>query len=95
MKKISDALKKVAATKRPKNISTEFQSYGVYLADELGDPKHYSLYIKLAKTLPRNILDEALSYVKDYPSARSKPRLFMWKIKNLRHPITPETVPGQ
>ena len=86
MKKISDALDKAAVAKRPKNISQEFQSYGVYLADELGDTKHYSLYIKLAKTLPRQVLDEALSYVKDYPNAKSRGKLFMWKVKQLRNP---------
>lgn len=85
MKKLSDALEKVVGIKRPKNISTEFQMYGVYLADELKDKKHYGLYIKLAKTLPRKILDEALSYVKDYPNPKSKPRLFMWKIKELKN----------
>lgn len=84
MKKISGALDKAAVTKRPKNISKEFQSYGVYLAEELGDIKHYSLYIKLAKTLPRQILDDALSYVKDYPNAKSKGKLFMWRLAQLR-----------
>lgn len=84
MKRISDTLDKAAVAKRPKNISREFQSYGVYLADELGDAKHYSLYIKLAKTLPRQTLEDALSYVKDYPNAKSKGKLFMWRIKQLK-----------
>ncbi len=86
MKSISAILDKTKETKRPKNISQEFQSYGVYVADTLGDSKHYSLYIKLAKTMPRKILDEALSYVKDYPNPKSKPKLFMWKIKQLKNP---------
>lgn len=84
MKKLGEALEKVSAIKRPKNISTEFQMYGVYLAETLNDTKHYSLYIKLAKTLPRKILDEALSYVKDYPNPKSKAKLFMWKVKQLK-----------
>lgn len=84
MKKIGDALEKFADIKRPKNISQEFQMYGIYLAKQLGDTKHYSLYIKLAKTQPRKILDEALSYIKDYPNAKSKGRLFMWKLKQLK-----------
>lgn len=88
MKSISTILDKTKETKRPKNISREFQSYGIYLADELGDSKHYSLYIKLAKDLPRKILDEALSYVKDYPNPKSKAKLFMWKIKQLKQNIT-------
>lgn len=66
-----------------KYISREFQAYGIYLAETLGDYKHRSLYIRLAKTIPRAILEKALSFVKD-SSARSKARLFMWKLKKLR-----------
>lgn len=84
MKKVGETLKNLTAVKRPKNISREFQMYGVYLAEQLDDTKHYSLYIKLAKTIPRKILDEALSYVKDYPNPKSKARLFMWKLKQLK-----------
>lgn len=84
MKSISKVLEESKDIKRPKNISTEFQLYGVHLAEQLGDTKHYSLYIKLAKTKPRKILDEALSYVKDYPNAKSKARLFMWRLKQLK-----------
>lgn len=67
-----------------KYISREFQAYGIYLAEELGDYKRRALYIKLAKTIPRAILEKALSFVKDATNARSKPRLFMWKLKELR-----------
>lgn len=84
MKSISKALEEAKNVKRQTNNSTEFQTYGVYLADTLGDTKHYSLYIKLAKTTPRKILDDALSYVKDYPNAKSKGKLFMWKLAQLR-----------
>jgi len=66
-----------------KYISREFQTYGIYLAEQLGDDNHKSLYIKLAKTVPRAILDKALSFVKD-SHANSKPRLFMWKMKELK-----------
>jgi hypothetical protein len=66
-----------------KYISREFQSYGIYLAEELGDYKHKSLYIRLAKTVPRIVLEKALSFVKD-AKANSKPKLFMWKMGKLR-----------
>ena len=66
-----------------KYISREFQSYGIYLAETLGDYTHKSLYIRLAKTVPRAILEKALSFVKD-AKATSKARLFMWKMKELR-----------
>jgi hypothetical protein len=66
-----------------KYISREFQSYGIYLSETLGDYKHKSLYIRLAKTVPRAVLEKALSFVKD-ANARSKGKLFMWKMKELR-----------
>lgn len=69
---------------RPKNLHTEFQLYGVYLAETLDDTAHYSLYIKLAKTYPRALLENALSFVKGSTTARSKGRLFMWKVKQLK-----------
>ena len=84
MKSISKALEESKNIKRQTNSSTEHQIYGVYLGDTLGDTKHYSLYIKLAKTYPRKILDQALSYVKDYPNPKSKGKLFMWKVKQLK-----------
>lgn len=66
-----------------KYISREFQAYGIYLAETLGDYKHKSLYIRLAKTVPRAILEKAMSFVKD-AHATSRPKLFMWKMKELR-----------
>ncbi|MDO8551346.1 MAG: hypothetical protein Q7S03_01535 [bacterium] len=66
-----------------KYISREFQKYGCDLASELGDLKHKALYIKLAKSLPRPILEKARSFVKD-TKARSKGRLFMWKLNQLK-----------
>lgn len=65
-----------------KYISREFQAYGYHLAEELKDLKHKALYIKLAKTLPRIILEKALSYVKD-SNIKRKGALFMWKLKEL------------
>jgi hypothetical protein len=65
-----------------KYVSREFQDYGYRLAVELDDLAHKSLYIKLAKTLPRAILEQARSFVKD-ANARSKGKLFMWKVGQL------------
>lgn len=69
-----------------KYVSREFQTYGIYLAEQLGDDDRKSLYIKLAKTVPRAILDKALSFVSD-ANAKSKPRLFLWKMKELKTSI--------
>lgn len=82
MQPIGDVLKKFNPVE-DKYISREFQSFGIYLSEELQDDKHKALYIKLAKTVPRAILEKALSFVKD-SNAKSKGKLFMWKLKELR-----------
>ncbi|MBI3486066.1 hypothetical protein HY025_03940 [Candidatus Daviesbacteria bacterium] len=84
MKKLGQILQENKFPDRPKNLSKEFQYYGVFLAESLADTKHYSLYIKLAKELPRNLLDEALSFAKGYFSAKSKAKIFMWKLTQLK-----------
>ena len=65
-----------------KYISREFQSFGYHLAEKLNDMKHKSLYMRMAKNLPRPILEEALSFVSD-AKADNKGALFMWKLKEL------------
>jgi hypothetical protein len=67
-----------------KYISREFQKYGYELAKELGDLKNKSLYIKLAKDTPRGLLESARSFVTDANNVRSKPKLFMWKLQQLK-----------
>ena len=68
---------------KDKYVSREFQSFGIHIADVLDDYKHRSLYIKLAKTVHRSILEKALSFVAD-SNADNKGALFMWKLKQLR-----------
>lgn len=82
MDSVGTILKKFNPTK-DKYISREFQSFGVHIAETLDDYKHKSLYIKLAKTTHRSILEKALSFVSD-SNARNKGALFMWKIKDLK-----------
>jgi hypothetical protein len=84
MKRIGQIIDEQKHPLRPKNLSREFQVYGVYLAETLEDPKHYSLYIKLAKEVKRKILEEALNFTKDYYGAKSKAKIFMWKLTELR-----------
>jgi hypothetical protein len=84
MQKIGDVVKQFKFDDRDKYVSREFQKYGYDLAQELGDPKGISLYIKLAKDNPRGLLESARSFVKDAQNARSKPRLFMWKLTQLK-----------
>ena len=82
MQKVGDILKKFDSDK-DKYISQEFQKYGYDLAQELGDPKNVSLYIKLAKITPRGILETARNFIKDAYKVKSKPALFFWKLKEL------------
>ncbi|OGE25796.1 hypothetical protein A3H85_02150 [Candidatus Daviesbacteria bacterium RIFCSPLOWO2_02_FULL_40_8] len=84
MKKISLIINETKFKDRPKNLSQEFQVYGIYLAETLADTKHYSLYIKLAKHYERSLLEQALNFVKDANKVKSRGRLFMWKLKNLK-----------
>ena len=79
---LGDILKRFDPLK-DKYISKEFQKYGYDLAMELGDPEHKALYIKMAKEVPRPILEKARYFVKD-AKARSRGRLFMWKVKELK-----------
>ena len=72
---------------KDKYISREFQKYGYDLAVELGDLEHKALYIKLAKETERAILEQARNFVKDAGRVKSKARLFMWKLSELRKEI--------
>lgn len=82
MQKIGQILKNFKPAE-DKYVSREFQSYGIHLAEELDDYKHRSLYIKLAKTVHRSILEKAFSFVSD-SNARNKGALFMWKLSQLK-----------
>ncbi len=85
MKSIAKVINETKFKDRPKNIAHEFQFYGCFLAESLEDTKRYGLYIKLAKELPRPLLEEALNYTKGYYNAKNKAKVFMWKLKELRN----------
>jgi hypothetical protein len=69
-----------------KYVSREFQTFGLHLAEQLDDYKHKSLYMKLAKTVHRSLLEQALSFASD-SNADNKGALFMWKLKELKQQI--------
>ncbi len=90
MQNIGDVLKKFNPT-TDKYVSREFQQYGIYLAETLNDYKHRALYIKLAKTVHRSILERALSYCKDARTdTPNKGALFMWKMKQIKDASKPK-----
>ena len=66
-----------------KYVSREFQTFGLHLAETLDDYKHRGLYMRLAKTVHRSLLEQALSFVSD-SKADNKGALFMWKLKELK-----------
>ena len=80
------SLKQLIQTKNPvdknKYVTREFQDFGYHLAEALGDMAHKSLYIKMAKSTDRSILQQALSFVSD-SNANNKGALFMWKVKQI------------
>ena len=81
---VGDILGKYKLDDTDKYVSREFQKYAYDLAEELGDMAHKSLYMKLAKETPRGLMEAARSFVKDAENARSKGRLFMWKLGELK-----------
>jgi len=83
VKEISDIIKKKILKKDSRN-TYEFQAYGNRLAEELNDKKHRTLYIKLAKTEQRKLLEKAREFVLGNENADTKGRLFMWKLKELK-----------
>lgn len=78
---IKDILKKFNPLE-DRYISREFQSFGIRLSEKLEGGRRKSLYIRLSKTIPRPILEEAFRYVID-SNAKSKGALFMWKLKEM------------
>lgn len=82
MQSVGDVLKKFSPTE-DKYISRDFQAFGIHIAETLDDYKHKSLYIKLAKTNHRALLEKALSFAAD-STARKKGALFMWKLTQMK-----------
>lgn len=83
MKRIDEILK-IKGLKRDTRNTYEFQAYGNRLAEELHDMKHRALYIKLAKTVDRILLEKARDHCMGSEKAITKGKLFMWKLSQLR-----------
>lgn len=79
-----DVLQKYEVTEKSGNIAHEFQYYGGLLARDMGEEKRKSLYIKLAKTEKRGLLEKARYFVLDVPNVRNKGKLFMWTLAKLK-----------
>lgn len=86
MRKVKEIIAKKGLNKDTRN-TYEFQAYGNRLAEELGDLKHRALYIKLAKTEDRALLEQARAFVLGQDNVTTRGRLFMWKLKDLKTKI--------
>lgn len=80
---VSDVLKRFNPT-QDRFISREFQKYAYDLAEELLDLDHKSLYMRLVKTTPRHLIEQARYFVKDAQNVQNRGRLFMWKLSQLK-----------
>ena len=85
MKSISQILIGFNPTK-DKYISRDFQSYGIYLAEQFNDYKNRGMWIRLAKMNHRSVLEKAYSFTID-SNADNKIALFLWKLKQLKGEI--------
>jgi len=80
-------------TDAPVYAKHQWQEFGVRVAKELNDEKRTSMYIKFAKEFGQEILEESLDFVKESKNVKSKPKLFLWKFKQLKEnsKFKPET----
>ena len=69
---------------KQRRISREWQDYAYRLALELEDTVHTSLYMRLVKNTPRHMVEASKNFVKDANDVKSKGKLFMWKLKQLK-----------
>lgn len=84
MKSLGEILKTIQEKDAGKYLKHEWQLYAYRLAKWLDDMDRISMYMKLAKTSERKILDQAWDFVKDAYQPRSKAKLFLWKLARIR-----------
>jgi len=76
---------------KQKRISREWQDYAYRLALALDDTAHTPIYMRMVKNTPRELLEKAKSFVLD-ANARSKAKMFMWKLKQIKEEEKAERV---
>lgn len=64
-------------------ISQEFQDFGYRLALRLNDLPKKAYYIRIAKVMPRALIEDAAAFATDYPKARNKGKIFTWRLREL------------
>ena len=71
---------------KQKRISREWQDYAYRLAVALDDTAHTPIYMRIVKSNPRELIEKAKSFVMD-AGARSKGKMFMWKLKQIKEDV--------
>lgn len=84
IKSLGEILRNIQEKDAGKYLKYEWQLYAYRLAKWLDDLDRISLYMRLAKTEHRKLLDKSWDFVKDAYNPQSKPKLFMWKLNQLR-----------
>ena len=81
-------LDEIKKRKKDSKVYKEFQLTGLELAEILGDESHKSLYIKLAKTNPRQRLMAVAKDVADRKNVKNMGAYFMkvWKESKIAKP---------
>ena len=81
-------LDEIKKRKKDSKVYKEFQLTGLELAEILGDESHKSLYIKLAKTNPRQRLMAVAKDVADRKDVKNMGAYFMkvWKESKIAKP---------
>lgn len=73
-----------AREKAQRYVKHEFQDYAIRLASDLGDLPHKAIYLRLAKTVNRSLLEQAAVFALGYFKELNKGKVFMWKLAQLR-----------
>lgn len=73
-----------AREKSQRYVKHEFQDYAYRLAVDLGDITHRQIYMRLAKTEDRTMLEQAAAFALGYFKEKNKGKIFMWKLAELR-----------
>ena len=76
-----DYLKKIVSRKKQTHVFKDFQHTGLVISEMLEDKKNKSLYIKLAKTISKQILIPIAKDVSERKNVASKGAYFMKLIK--------------
>lgn len=71
---------------KTRHSKNEFQAYAYKLAMDLNDLVNLKIYMRLAKNIERNLMEQAFRFVADSNSS-DKGRLFLWKLKAIRTEI--------